>query len=80
MWASSLWILEEILIEINQDIAHKDHLLEQYNLDAFLDCKSEWWQSCFLNQNFTKSDRLKYIVKSHGWCEGCFRMAVESEN
>ena len=57
---------EENPIELNQDMAPEDVLLEQSNLDAFPDSESESWQLCTFNSNFLELDSLKFIVLSHG--------------
>ena len=59
-------IPEQVPIEFSQDIAPKDDLLENSDLDVFPSQVSEPWGLCTFNPEFPQLERLKDIVKAHG--------------
>ena len=47
-------------IELGQDLAPEDNLLECFNIEEFPNLKSEAWKSCTFHPDFPDLDCLKY--------------------
>jgi hypothetical protein len=53
-------------LNMAQDEAPEDSLMETSTLEVFPEPSGEAWENCTFNPDFPKLDRLKEIVKNHG--------------
>ena len=53
-------------IDLGQDLAPEDDLLEGSTIGVFPNFNLEAWEACHFNPDFPESDTLKKIVKNYG--------------
>ena len=59
-------LIMENPIDLGQDLAPEDDLLEGSTIGVFPDLNLEAWEACHFNHDFPELDALKEIVKNHG--------------